>query len=649
MANNYVHDYETLSNCFVAVFVHYTTDETKVFVVHELRNDFKELVEFLEHNAANNEWHISYNGLAFDSQITHYILQHKKVFLKNHPETNARLLYDYAQKTINKQNDKSFSDYPSWKMSIKQIDLFKMNHWDNPAKSSSLKWIQYSMDWENVLEMPIHHSESITTIQQIDEIITYCINDVLSTKKIMQLCKNQIALRQSIGDKYNMNCYSYSNTKIGSELLLKLYCEKTDKEPKNIKQTKTIRNQIITKDILFSYIEFKSNTFKEFLKTVSNSIIKNTKGDFSHTVTFKNYDFIYGTGGIHQCISPGIYEANDDFIIKDLDVASLYPSIAIVNNMYPAHLGVEFYNVYKEDIVDVRLTEKAKKEKGDKAIVEGFKEAANASYGNSNSEHSWLFDSQYTMQTTINGQLLLTMLVEELLLEFPEAILLQTNTDGATLKFKKYNEKRYYEICKAWEKKTQLILEYADYSKMIIRDVNNYIGIYTNGKVKCKGEFEWEDQQNHKASHLHKNKSFLVIPKAVYEYLVNGIKPEDYLEQNQNLYDYCGAVKSKGGWNFVERKIENGKYITTDLQKINRYYISEQGVKIVKVHNDSREIQIEAGRWMQTVCNDIKPFLNVPFESLDINKQYYLEKIYKEIENVTTQISKSGYVQGTLF
>jgi hypothetical protein len=55
MANHYVHDYETLSNCFVAVFVHYTTDETKVFVVHELRNDFKELVEFLEHNAANNE------------------------------------------------------------------------------------------------------------------------------------------------------------------------------------------------------------------------------------------------------------------------------------------------------------------------------------------------------------------------------------------------------------------------------------------------------------------------------------------------------------------------------------------------------------------------------------------------------------------
>ena len=49
--------------------------------------------------------------------------------------------------------------------------------------------------------------------------------------------------------------------------------------------------------------------------------------------------------------------------------------------MYPEHLGPMFYTVYKEDIVDVRLAEKAKKDKGDKAIIEGFKESANASYG----------------------------------------------------------------------------------------------------------------------------------------------------------------------------------------------------------------------------------------------------------------------------
>ena len=211
-----------------------------------------------------------------------------------------------------------------------------------------------------------------------------------------------------------------------------------------------------------------------------------------------------------------------------------------------------------------------------------------------------------------------------------------------------YNEK-YLEICREWEEMTKLELEHDEYSKLILRDVNSYIGIYINNKVKCKGTFEWEDLQNHKSSHLHKNKSFLVIPKAIYEYFVNGIKPEDYLKSNNNLYDYCGAVKAKGGWSFYERKIEDGEYSSTKLQKINRYYISNNGVKLVKIHNDGREIQVEAGKWMQTVCNDIRPFLNVPFESLDINKQYYLDNIYKEIETIIPKFSRSGYTQGTLF
>jgi hypothetical protein len=43
------------------------------------------------------------------------------------------------------------------------------------------------------------------------------------------------------------------------------------------------------------------------------------------------------------------------------------------------------------------------------------------------------------------------------------------------------------------------------------------------------------------------------------------------------------------------------------LQKINRYYISKEGVKIIKVNkNDNREIQLESGKWLQTVYNKIR-------------------------------------------
>ena len=74
-------------------------------------------------------------------------------------------------------------------MVIGQIDIFKMHHWDNPAKRSSLKWIQYSMDWQNILDMPLSHETRIDTQEQINTIIEYCINDVESTKEIFNRSK----------------------------------------------------------------------------------------------------------------------------------------------------------------------------------------------------------------------------------------------------------------------------------------------------------------------------------------------------------------------------------------------------------------------------------------------------------------------------
>ena len=65
------------------------------------------------------------------------------------------------------------------------------------------------------------------------------------------------------------------------------------------------------------------------------------------------------------------------------------------------------------------------------------------------------------------------------------------------------------------ENTTKLVLEYAKYKKMVIIDVNNYIGVYTNGKVKKKGIFETTID-------YHKNPSYLIIPKALEAYFVEG-------------------------------------------------------------------------------------------------------------------------------
>jgi hypothetical protein len=205
---------------------------------------------------------------------------------------------------------------------------------------------------------------------------------------------------------------------------------------------------------------------------------------------------------------------------------------------------------------------------------------------------------------------------------------------------------KYMDICTMWENITKLSLEHDQYKKMIIRDVNNYIAISTNDKVKCKGAFEWEDLHKKKVAVFHKNKSFLIIPKAIYAYFVNGVKPEDFLAQNQSIQDYCAGVKSKSGWYYEERNIEQGSLSIKKLQKIVRYFVSNDGSKLVKCHKDGREIQVEAGQWLQTVVNKLDP--NAPFSSYNINEKYYLEEIYKQIQQIEKE-NKKAFTQLSLF
>ena len=155
MKNHWVMDYETLCNFFCGVFKHYKTEETKTFVIHKFRDDRKAFIEFLEQNKNNKEYHISFNGLGFDAQITHWFLDKKKAVLAASTEDLVHHIYEEAQATIQRSNNREFSKYPEWKMVIPQIDVFKLNHWDNMAKLSSLKWIEYTMDWNNILDMPI--------------------------------------------------------------------------------------------------------------------------------------------------------------------------------------------------------------------------------------------------------------------------------------------------------------------------------------------------------------------------------------------------------------------------------------------------------------------------------------------------------------
>ena len=151
-------------------------------------------------------------------------------------------------------------------------------------------------------------------------------------------------------------------------------------------------------------------------------------------------------------------------------------------------------------------------------------------------------------------------------------------------------------------------------------------------EAKCKGRFQFKDLE------AHKNKSYLIVSKAIYEFFVNKVFPAEYLKTNRNIFDYCGGVRTVSGWKFMGTCMEEGAVVETPLQKVVRYYISNTGCKIVKLNtSDDRRISTVAGPWLQTEFNEYK---ELPWENYDVNEKFYLDMINKEIEALQKPKSK---------
>lgn len=650
--NHYVMDYETLSNCFLGVFENYKTDDVHVFTIGLLRNDLPKLITFFENNIKNNEWHISFNGLAFDSQITEYIWLNRKALLRLTGEQAAKRIYQESQEIIRRTNNREFVKYPEYKLSIKQIDLFKLNHWDNPSKSASLKWIQCSMDWHNVLEMPIHHTESITTVEQLKQISRYCRNDVSSTKAIMQKSKKEITLRGNLTDEYKIRLYSASEPRIAKELFLHFLSKKSGIPKYELKNTRTFRSNIIIRDIILPYINFDGvPAFQKLLWNFQNLIVdaNNLKGSFKDSVTYRGVTTTFGLGGVHGAKS-GIYEADDEMTIMTSDVVSYYPNLAIKNGWSPAHISNKlFCELYEWFFLERRKIPKIDPRNHVYKII------LNSTYGLSNAKDCFLYDPEYTMRVTVNGQLSLMMLYTMLVERIPGSVPLMQNTDGVEIMIPRRYKDQYLQICKEWEDLTNLQLEHDEYQKLVIPDVNNYIGIFQfkelsreewlkeqkespdnlfkredgkfyMAKTKCKGRFDFKDLP------LHRDKSFQVITKAFYYFFVQNINPEQYIRNCNNIYDFCGQTRCKAGWKFKHTYVNKTKLTEEDLQKTLRYYVSKRGSKILKCNlSDNRQINVVAGKWQQKLFNE---YVEMPFEDYDIDIRFYIEKLKQEIENL---------------
>ena len=483
------------------------------------------------------------------------------------------------------------------------------------------------MNFPNVMESPIDHNKEDITIEEVEDILEYNLNDVLATYEFYKKSADKIALRKKLMNKYNIPCISWNNGKIGEQLILKLYCQKTGLDIWDVKERRTYRPRIELSKCVPD-ITFESKEFNDLLNYFKSLTISSTKGEANKQLIFKGIKYDYGSGGVHACIKPGIYESNDKFIIKSCDVASLYPNLAIQYDFYIEHLGKEFLDVYKGDIVDVRMAEKAKGKNGDKAIVDGFKEAANVPYGKSNEVFSFLYDPLYTMKTTIHGQLLMSKLCE-MLSNIEDSQILMVNTDGLEIMIPVYKQDEYTSICKKWEELTRLTLEFSDYKKLWVRDINNYGCIDFKGKIKNKGAFEVDKVIGSEPAY-HKDNSFRIIPLAIQEYFTKGIPVEETIKNHRDIYDFCGRQKfDRDSYGETHEILDNNIFVERQQRNV-RYYISNPGKTFIKQYKKGTSEFVHKN-YQVTIFNK---FVEKPFNEYSINYSFYINECKKIIDVV---------------
>jgi hypothetical protein len=608
MKRVWVYDLETL-DIFTATFIDRDSDETRVFVISKSKDEREELFSFLKNEVSGL---IGYNSVHFDGQIVEYMFRN--------PNCTPQDIKRYARIITSEDNRRP--DVAEWQFRIPQLDLFRSLSLSTKAKRTGLKWCEFMMDLENIEDMP---SQGVGENWE-EMVLSYNLNDVIATKELYNRFKHEIELRKAITLRDNVNVMNSTEPDMAKKLFGK-YLSRAMRIPLNdLKSMSTSRDVVHVKDIIFPYVTFNKEKFKEVLTHFQSLSLKN-KDNFEKVVNYKGIPIVFGLGGIHAAPKNKIYSSDENMIIKSLDVVSFYPNLMIRNGLCPAHLPKDIFLPLYEGFFNERRS--IPKSDPRNYIL---KILLNATYGLTNDEYSFLRDRAVTLSICINGQLLLTMLLEMLAEKMPLELVMM-NTDGFEVRIPRAYEETYNSVCKEWESLTKLELEFVDYQKMIISDVNNYIAIYTNGKTKTKGKYEFKDIP------LHKNKSHCIIPYSVYNYWVHNINVEETIKGHRNIFDFCAGVKAKksverGQSSYELHAIAIQDLKITKLSKTVRYYICNKNHDgyLMKRYSIGSLEQVEAparkGKIFKawTVKYFNKYFKPKEFSDYNIDYQYYIMK-----------------------
>ncbi len=616
-----VFDIEVLKNVFTCTCKNTDTKQITVFEISPRRVDIQGLVTFFY----ENYYFVGYNNIHYDNPILNYIimLYNKHYFNSYSTRELTESIFRMSQLVIDKNSDFDLWKEYKYARNFLSIDLLTMLY--SKALRVSLKEMQVTMQYKNVEEFVVDWHQDLPE-KDIDRLISYNINDVESTEELLYRCKDLLELRIETEKDFGLPCLSLDRVNLGDKLLQLKVMEKTGLNKKQLENMKSPADYVDLEKVIFPWIKFESPILQRKLTDMKNQhhVSPGRKG-YINTFIFGEMEVTIGVGGIHGDNGTCIIKPNEDELLLDSDVNSLYPSLMRMYHLYPPKLKDVLGQIFPQ-IIDDRLEFKRT---GQKNKNETYKYMLNGVSGKMQDETSWLYSPFTVMQVRINGQLLLLMLAERLLKLGCK--LYQINTDGILYKLKKAKYKELQQVLKEWEELTMLTLETEEFTQFYQLAINDYFGVEPNNKVKKKGFFLTDIE-------LGRGLTPKIIPEAIINYFVNNIPIEDTIKSCRDIRKFLQAEKTGKQWTV--------EYNDQIQQRTNRFYVSNNGYYLWKWKLDdtgkkSYQIMLKDhgvrlhNKFYSDEDLQWKYSQGETFQSIyDIDYQYYINQCIKVIEKL---------------
>lgn len=375
-------DLELYPNYFLALFYDPYLKEHKTFQLWEVDNkvildDLKRLKEFLIEE--KNTYFCGYNSLGYDMNILTAIV-------------NENL---YTNKQIKDFNDHLIgSEWPVYRESDlcnKTLDLMLINNYGaRSAKSTSLKKLEFNLRKKKIQDLPYHFNDLITKDVEVGEIIKYCKYDIEVTIDVFHLSKELINMRIEFTNEQKLDVLNSPEPDLAKKFVYRELSSYMGISEKQFKNLRSYQNLIDVKLLILPFITFTKDHYNEVLdyynslslvpsvKSVRDADRKviNLKNVVSKTIVYDGLETVYGAGGIHAAVSPGVYEENEEYMITTADFTSYYPHLQFIHDCIAQHIPSELYS----KLIKFLFSERKKYAKGT-ALNYAYKILINLLYG----------------------------------------------------------------------------------------------------------------------------------------------------------------------------------------------------------------------------------------------------------------------------